>query len=48
MKQDRLNALALLHVHRGIPVSGESIIDEFARCHPRRMRLVDILNTDPQ
>ena len=48
MKQDRLNALALLHVHRGIPVSSESIIDEFARRHPRRMKLIDILNTDPQ
>ena len=48
MKQDKLNALALLHVHRGIPVSSESIIDEFARRHPRRMRLIDILNTDPQ
>lgn len=48
MKQDRLNALALLHVHRGIHVSSEGIIDEFARRHPRRMRLIDILNTDPQ
>ena len=46
MKEDRLNALALLHVHRDIPIDIEEIIDIFARKHPRRMRLVDILGND--
>ncbi|XP_065064865.1 52 kDa repressor of the inhibitor of the protein kinase-like [Rhopilema esculentum] len=48
MKQERLNALALLHVHRDIRVSIDMIIDQFAQKHPRRMKLLDILNADPR
>ena len=47
MKEERLNALALLHVHRDIAIDIEQTIDIFARKHPRRMRLVDILGSDP-
>ena len=47
MAEDRLNALALLHVHREIKLESEDIIDRFALRHPRRMKLIDILNTDP-
>ena len=47
MSEDRLNALALLHVHRNIPIDIEKIIDTFACSNPRRMKLVDILNSDP-
>ena len=39
MKEDRLNGLALMMVHRTISVSVENIIDTFAARHPRRMRL---------
>ena len=39
MKEDRLNGLALMMVHRTISVSVKNIIDTFAARHPRRMRL---------
>ena len=48
MSQERLNALAMLHVHRDIDVDAKEVIDHFARRHPRRMKLFDILNTDPE
>ena len=44
MKEDRLNGLALMMVHRTISVSVENIIDTFAAKHPRRMRLELILD----
>ena len=44
MKEDRLNGLALVMVHRTISVSVENIIDTFAARHTRRMRLELILN----
>ena len=47
MTGNRLNALALLHVHREIHLDVEEIINRFAVRHPRRMKLLDILNTDP-
>ena len=39
MKEDRLDGLALMMVHRTISVSVKNIIDTFAARHPRRMRL---------
>ena len=30
MKEERLNALAMLYVHRDIPLDGEAVIDRFA------------------
>ena len=42
MGNDRLSSLALLHVHRDIDVSVEDIVDEFARRHPRRLKLYEL------
>jgi hypothetical protein len=44
MTTERLSGLSLLHIHRDIPVDVPQSIDEFARRHPRRLQLVDILN----
>ena len=46
MGEKRLKSLALLSVHREIKLDLENIIDRFALKHPRRMMLVDILNSD--
>ena len=43
MTNTRLTGLTLLHVHRDIPIDLEAAIDTFARMHPRRMRMIDIL-----
>ena len=43
MTTTRLSGLTLLHVHRDIPVSVDDALDEFARRHPRRMKMIDIL-----
>ncbi len=48
MDRNRLSSLALLNVHRKIRLDADDIIDEFAIRHPRRMRLNDVLNTDPK
>ena len=37
MKEDRLNALILLHIHRDIELDYETIITMYASIHPRRM-----------
>ena len=44
MGNECLSSLALLHLHRDIDVRVEDIVDEFARRHPRRLQLVDILS----
>ena len=48
MGNERLAWLTLLYVHRDIAVNVDAVIDEFARKHPRRMQLTNILaaNTD--
>ena len=46
MIESRLNGLALLHVHREINLEPQTIIDRFANKHPRKMKLLDILDTD--
>ena len=43
MGNERLTSLALLHLHRDIDVSVRDIVEEFARRHPRRLELADIL-----
>ena len=48
MSQDRPNSLALLHIHREVEVDSGEVIDLFARRHPRKMKLVDIMNSDPE
>ena len=46
MGTERLSGLAHSHVHRDITIDVETVITMFARRHPRRMTLVDILD-DP-
>ena len=46
MSQERLNGLALMHAHRDIELDNKQIIDMFARLHPRRLKLQDILSSD--
>ena len=46
MTQERLNGLALLHIHRNIELKVSDIIDLFAQKHPRRLELSNILQTD--
>ena len=46
MGQKRLTSLALLNVHREIILDREKVIDRFGLKHPRRMVLVDLLNSD--
>ena len=43
MGQERLSGLALLHIHYGLDINYEEIINIFAGRHPRRMQLLDIL-----
>ena len=47
MGASRMNGLALLNVHREIGLDVNTVIDRFAILHPRRMKLIDILNSDP-
>ena len=44
MKEDRLNGLALLMVHRSISISIKEINDVFASTQQRRMKLAFILD----
>ena len=46
MTQERLNSLALLHVHNYMALDLEKIINSFARKHPHRMNMINILETD--
>ena len=44
MTTTRLTNLTLLHVFRDIEVDLQSAIDEFARRHPRRLQMCDIMS----
>ena len=44
MRQERLNGLALMHIHYKMPIDLEQIVDAFARKHPRRLQLNDMLH----
>ena len=44
MGNTRLSGLALLNIHRDIPIDVSAIIDEFARHHPRRLQLSNIFS----
>ena len=35
---ERLTSLALMHIHRDVPVSSQEMVDKFARLHPRRLK----------
>ncbi|XP_071149569.1 52 kDa repressor of the inhibitor of the protein kinase-like isoform X2 [Mytilus edulis] len=43
MGQDRLNGLALMHVHYNLELELDVIVDMFARRHPRKMKMESIL-----
>ena len=44
MGNDRLTSIALLHLQRDVSVEVPTVIDEFARLHPRRLELGNILS----
>jgi len=44
MSQTRLIGLALLHIHYNMEIDLDEIICRFARLHPRRMELANILS----
>ena len=46
MGQERLNALAMLYVHRDIQLDYKLVIDKFASRYPRRMLLVDPVSAE--
>jgi hypothetical protein len=48
MTNSRLTGLTLLHIHRDIPIDIKAAINTFARMHPRRMRMVEILDDQDQ
>ena len=41
-----LSGLTLLCLHRDINIKVEDILDEFARRHPRKLKLTDVLSSD--
>lgn len=43
MGNARLTGLALMYIHRDVKISPEEIIDEFAKRHPRKMQLHNIM-----
>lgn len=43
MGQERLSSLALMFIHRTITINSATIVKEFARKHPRKMELPNIL-----
>ena len=46
MGQTRLNGLALMHFNYGMSIDLEAVLSAFARQHPRRMTLLDVLDSD--
>ena len=44
MLEDRMNGLAMLHIHYGRKLDEDAIINMFAQKHPRRMELVNIVS----
>ena len=46
MVQERMNGLAMLHVHSDLQLDSGAIIDRFAIYRPRRMKLTNLLERD--
>ena len=44
MLEDRMNGLAMLHIHYGRKLDEDAIITMFAQKHPRRMELINIVS----
>ena len=47
MSEHRLNGLALLHIHHEIDLDVHEVIDRFAIRHPRQVKLINFLDSDP-
>ena len=45
MREERLNGLAMMYVHRDVICDAMTIVDQFSRKHPRRLELVNPLVT---
>ena len=43
MAADRLTSLALMHIHKDIPINSEQLIEDFAIQHPRSLKVRNIL-----
>ena len=43
MTENRLTNLALLHIHSDIEINYQEAIDVFAKKHPRRMELENLM-----
>ena len=43
MTEERLTALALLHIHYDTHIDMEEVVNMFARMHPRRLEMDNIL-----
>ena len=46
MGQERLNGLAMMHFHYDLDIDHDAVLDMFARKHPRRMALQNVLDSD--
>lgn len=46
MGQERLNGLALMHFNYGMEIDCDEVLDNFARKHPRRLTLLNVLDSD--
>ena len=46
MLQERMNSLAMLHVHSDLQLDNGAIIDRFANYRPRRMKLTNLFEHD--
>ena len=46
MTNVRLTGLSLLHIHQKIPVDTTAALDEFARRHPRRLEMMNVLKDE--
>lgn len=43
MSEARLNGLAMLQYHRDIPLTAAEVVEEYVRCHPRRLLMANPL-----
>ena len=46
MGQERLNGLAMMHFHYEVDIDHNAVLDIFARRHPRRMTLLNVLDSN--
>ena len=41
MGNDKLNGLALMLIHRDVELNPGAVVEEFSRCYPRRLLLIN-------